>query len=279
MRIVVDEDRVREENGTLTGEAPCIELRGVSVDFPTPTGATNRALRDIDFRVEEGEIVCLLGPSGCGKSTILNLIAGLVSPAAGEVYCNGSNVRNVNTNVGYITQSPNLLPWRSLKDNIRIGLEIDRIGRDQQELRVAQALELLGLTGYEDLYPRQLSGGMQSRASLARTLVTNRSILLMDEPFSALDAQRRTRLQSEVQRLWMRERKTIIFVTHDIDEALILGGRVIVFGPGPSSRILGEYSIDLPYPRDVAAVRNHQAYGQLWSRLWDDLGSVGADVD
>lgn len=249
---------------------PVFEFKGVSKAFVTAEEVT-LAVSGIDLAVPEGQITCLLGPSGCGKSTLLNLAAGLFRPTEGHVLFKGSELTGVNPAVGYITQSPNLLPWRTVAGNVGIGLELKAVPKAERSRLIAETLQVVGLDGRQRLYPAQLSGGMQSRVSLARTLVRNPEVLLMDEPFAALDAQLRLRMQEELVRILESRRQTILFVTHDIDEALILADKIAVFTAGPGGTVYLQRQIDIPRPRSVEGMRENPYATELWKEMWDAL--------
>ncbi len=229
-----------------------------------------QAVQDIDFSIKPGEFVCVVGPSGCGKSTLLNMTAGLMTPSAGRVVYKGQTVDEVNTGVGYVTQRDNLLPWRTVRGNITIPLEIRGVPRSEQRALVDAMVRTVGLADFEDHYPGELSGGMRKRVTLARTLVYSPETLLMDEPFGALDAQLKLILQDELLRLWEASRKTIIFVTHDLSEAVTLADRVVVISARPG-RVKLMQEIDLPRPRNVFQVRFTERFAQLNQRIWDTM--------
>jgi NitT/TauT family transport system ATP-binding protein len=247
--------------------APLIEFSGVGKVF----AARNfEAVRNVTFTVERGEIMTLVGPSGCGKSTLLNMTAGLYAPTSGRLFYAGEPVSGINGRLGYMTQVDHLLPWRTLAGNVAIPLEI--AGRKRNEIRdeVARVLELVGLTGFNDSYPTQLSGGMRKRAVLARLLAYDPETLLMDEPFGALDAQLRLLLQIELRRLCRSLGKTVLFVTHDVDEAIAIGDRCAVFSerPGTVKEVL---QVDLPAERDIRHLREDPQYRQQCTELWRRL--------
>jgi NitT/TauT family transport system ATP-binding protein len=198
---------------------------------------------------------------------LLNMAAGLLAPSEGIIKYREKVLTGVNTSVGFMTQHDNLLPWRTLEKNVSIALEIQRVPRDERRRRVAEVLDLVGLSGFEKRYPSQLSGGMQKRASLARGLVYNPSTLLMDEPFGALDAQLRVAMQDELLRIWEQERKTIIFVTHDLDEAIQMADQIVVFGTDPG-RVVHVEDVPLARPRRLAELRVDPVYTDIWERLW-----------
>ena len=235
---------------------------------------TITVMSGMNLSVREGEFVCVVGPSGCGKSTLLNMSAGLMRPSAGRVLYDGQPVPEPNTKVGYITQKDNLLPWRTVWGNIAVALQIRGYDKSAVEKRVAEMVELVGLDGFEKAYPRELSGGMRKRVTLARTLAYEPEVILADEPFGALDAQLRTIMQQELLRIWSASRSTVIFITHDIAEAVALGDRVVVMSKRPT-RVKVDVEIDLPRPRDLSKLRFEQRFSeiseQLWSVLAEDL--------
>lgn len=245
------------------------ELRFESVrkTFQTKGKPPFTAVKDLNLEIERGSFVCLIGPSGCGKSTLLNMAAGLDGPTAGVVEYRGAPVRQVNTDVGYMTQHHNLLPWRTVEKNISLSLEIQGVKRSERKKRVDEIIRLVGLDDSADRFPSQLSGGMQRRTALARTLIYQPTTLLMDEPFGALDAQLRLTLQRELLAIWGQQKTTVIFVTHDLEEAILLGDKVVVFGKNPG-RIIHEEDIDLERPRDLVELRSEPRFMEKWERLW-----------
>lgn len=224
---------------------PALRVAGLSKHF-----GTLEVLRDIAFDVAPGEIVALLGASGCGKSTLLDLIAGLQSPGKGEITLAGEPAAEFHrhSRLGYLFQEDRLLPWRTVRDNVALGLEPDALPRRERRRRADAALEAVGLSGFGDAWPHALSGGMRSRAALARTLVIGPDLLLMDEPFSKLDPQTRTQMHEELMRIQSGSGNTILFVTHDVEEAVVLADRVVLLEPRPG-RIREIVPIDLPRPR------------------------------
>jgi NitT/TauT family transport system ATP-binding protein len=261
---------------------PILEFRNVSkVFFKGDTRI--HALRNVTAQVEKGELLAIVGPSGCGKSTLLNLTAGLMEPGVGEVLYQGKPMSGVNTHVSYVTQRDNLLPWRTVEANVLLPFELGERAltpaRERKE-RARKYIELVGLKGFENHYPAELSGGMRKRAQLARSLVYEPDVLLMDEPFGALDAQLRLMLQAELLRTWEGSGKTLIFVTHDLTEAISLADRVIVMSTRPG-KIRSMERIDLPRPRDVFTIRFEPEFGDYFERLWGALREdmhQGADV-
>jgi NitT/TauT family transport system ATP-binding protein len=228
------------------------------------------AVRNINLQVDRGEIVTLVGPSGCGKSTLLNMTAGLMAPSGGILRYKGEPVKDIHSDVGYMTQNDHLLPWRTISKNIEIPLEIRGVGKIERAARVRELIKVVGLVNFEGSYPTQVSGGMRKRAALARVLAYNPETLLMDEPFGALDAQLRARLQSELIRLCRNLDKTVLFVTHDLDEAIALADRCAVFSPRPGT-IVDILSIDLPRSRDLDEIRFDPDFLRLTKKLWHML--------
>jgi NitT/TauT family transport system ATP-binding protein len=239
-----------------------VRVRGAAKDFADRRGRTLQILSPIDLEIGEGEFVALVGPSGCGKSTLLNIISGLLAPTGGSVALSGR--------VGYMFQSDALLPWRSILRNVRVGLDFAGIARREADQRAREMLATLGLEGFENHYPAELSGGMRQRASLARMWVTNPDIILMDEPFGALDSQTRLVIQAGFLEYWERHRKTVLLVTHDIEEAVAMSDRVVVMSARPG-RVMAEHRIELPRPRSVAALRGEPQFSGYWKRIWSSL--------
>ncbi|WP_162842201.1 ABC transporter ATP-binding protein [Sphaerimonospora mesophila] len=251
---------------------PILEYRDLSKVFFKGEQRIH-ALAHVTAEVEEGELLAIVGPSGCGKSTLLNLSAGLMEPGTGEVIYRGRPLTCVNTQVSYVTQKDNLLPWRTVEDNVALPLglgERARSSRDDRRERVARYIEMVGLGGFEKHYPSELSGGMRKRAQLARSLVYEPDVLLMDEPFGALDAQLKLVLQAELLQMWEGTGKTLVFVTHDLTEAISIADRVIVMSSRPG-RIRAIEHIDLPRPRDVFGIRFAAGFGDYFERLWSAL--------
>ena len=234
----------------------------------------------MSFDVSDQEFVAIVGPSGCGKSTILNMIGGLVTPSAGTVEVDGLRVRGVAPpNVGYVFQKDTVFPWRTVARNIALGLEYRGVAGAEQTRRVREAIALAGLQGFEDAFPATLSGGMRQRVELMRTLVVDPGILLMDEPFGALDTHTKLNLHAELLRLWGIRRQTVVFVTHDLSEAITLADRVVVMTRRPG-RIKLIHAVELPRPRDVIKLRETDEYAREYSRVWHVLGEefAGAAV-
>jgi NitT/TauT family transport system ATP-binding protein len=242
-------------------------VRGLTKRFPD-VGVV--AFQDLTFDVTEGEVLCILGPSGCGKTTLLRVLDGLVSPDAGEVLVDGRRVRAPSRAVSMVFQQFGLFPWKRLDQNIAYGLKL--LGRPRSEIAgvVDRYVRMVGLAGFERAYPFQLSGGMQQRAGLARALAVNPSVLLMDEPFGALDAQTRETLQEELLKILEREAKTVVFVTHSVDEAIVLGDRILLMSPRPG-RIREILEVDIPRPRDAGQARADERAIKLRAHVWDRL--------
>jgi sulfonate transport system ATP-binding protein len=235
------------------------------------------AVDDVSFDVFDGEFVALVGPSGCGKSTILNMIGGLVTPSAGTVDIDGLRVTGVAPpNVGYVFQKDTVFPWRTVARNIAVGLEYRGVNRDERARRVREAIALAGLEGFEDAFPATLSGGMRQRVALMRTLVVDPAMLLMDEPFGALDTHTKINLHAELLALWNARRQTVVFVTHDLSEAITLADRVVVMTRRPG-RIKMVHDVKLPRPRDVIRLRETDDYAREYRRVWHVLGEEFAE--
>ncbi len=247
--------------------------RKVQVSHLGKTFGELRALQDINLAVERGEFIALVGPSGCGKTTFLRIVAGLEPASSGEVTLDGRAVRSPGADRGFVFQSDNLLPWRTVFANAIIGREVaGRVGPAERQ-RTMELLKLVGLEGFERYHPRQLSGGMRQRVNLARALAIDPEILLMDEPFSSLDAQTREIMQTELMRIWEDGRKTVLFVTHQIDEAVFLADRVLVFARRPG-RLRESVAIELPRPRPLAIKRTVEFVryvDHIWRLIEDDV--------
>jgi sulfonate transport system ATP-binding protein len=222
--------------------------------------------------------VALVGPSGCGKSTVLNMIAGLVAPTGGVIRLDGQALAGIPRKVGYVFQKDTVFPWRTVVQNVELGLAYQGLPRGERERRVREAIRLVGLEGFEDAFPATLSGGMRQRVALIRTLVVEPEILLMDEPFGALDTHTKLRLQAQLLALWTGRRQTIVFVTHDLAEAITLADRVIVLTSRPG-RIKHVHAVELPRPRDVIRIRETDEYAREFSALWHVLGEEFAKAE
>ena len=253
--------------GSTAGMLPIIAFSEVGKVFPHKTGSVT-ATRDITVSIQEGEIVSIVGPSGCGKTTMLNLVAGLMKPTHGSIFYRAQPITALNGRTGYMTQSDHLLPWRDVASNIGVPLEIQGVPRAERSRRIKELIELVGLTHFDATYPAGLSGGMRKRTALARLLAYDPETLLLDEPFAALDAQLRVSMQTELVSLSRRLNKTVLFVTHDLDEAVALGDRCLVFSARPGT-IVKDMPIPLPRDRDMLALRKDPAYRLLCSELWE----------
>jgi len=250
-----------------------LALENISCTFISRDDRSQRytALKHTTLVAEEGEFVCVVGPTGCGKSTLLNVAAGLLAPSSGSVKVFGEPLAGINNRAGYLFQAEALMPWRSALDNVIIGLEFRGVERAEALARGNDWLKRVGLAGFGDRYPHQLSGGMRKRVSLAQTFILKPQILLMDEPFSALDVQTRQLMENELLDLWSAERKSVVFITHDLEEAIALSDRVVVLSAGPETRPIGEYKIDLERPRDVAEIRLTPHFIELHARIWHTM--------
>jgi NitT/TauT family transport system ATP-binding protein len=252
---------------------PALALEHVTCTFASREGQGQRytAVRDTSIAVAEGEFVSVVGPTGCGKSTLLNVAAGLLQPSAGKVRVLGEPLGGINAKAGYMFQAESLMPWRSALDNVRAGLEFAGVDRGESERRALEWLARVGLAGFEKRYPHELSGGMRKRVALAQILILDPRLLLMDEPFSALDIQTRQLMENELLDLWSADRKSVLFITHDLEEAIALSDRVVVLSAGPSTHPIGEYAIDLPRPRDVNEIRLTPHFVELHTEIWHKM--------
>ncbi|MEW6209114.1 MAG: ABC transporter ATP-binding protein [Acidobacteriota bacterium] len=250
----------------MTQDTVAVRLRRIIARF-----ANHTALEGVDVDVREGEFVALVGPTGCGKSTLLNIVAGLALPSSGDVRLFGETINSPDRRTGYLFQQDALLPWKTALDNVAAGLVFR--GEDIKDARAkAQTwIDKVHLRGFENHYPHQLSGGMKKRVGLAQILILDPNILLMDEPFSALDIQTRNLMENELLRLWQEDRKTVLFVTHDLEEAIALADRVLVLSAGPRASIIGDFPIPLARPRDVMEIRLTEAFLEIYRRIWDIL--------
>ncbi|MGA8007458.1 MAG: ABC transporter ATP-binding protein [Burkholderiales bacterium] len=256
---------------------PALALERITCTFAAREDRSRRytAVKDTTLVVAAGEFVSVVGPTGCGKSTLLNVAAGLLEPSAGSVTVNGEPLAGINRHAGYLFQADALMPWRNALDNVVAGLEFRGLPRVQALAKGNEWLKRVGLSGFGDRYPHQLSGGMRKRVALAQTLVLGPQILLMDEPFSALDIQTRQLMENELLELWSADRKSVVFITHDLEEAIALSDRVIVLSAGPETHPIGEFAIDLPRPRDVSEIRltPHfiELHGEIWHRMKSEV--------
>jgi NitT/TauT family transport system ATP-binding protein len=263
-----------------------IEFDRVSRDFATPDGRRYRALDDISFTVSAGAFVAIVGPSGCGKSTLLNIAAGLLTPSSGSVRVDNDALAGLNRRATYMFQQDALLPWKTVRDNVALGLTLSGIARPEAQARANAWLARVGLAAFGDHYPAQLSGGMRKRAAMAQNWIIDRGLVLMDEPFSALDVHTRLLMETELLALWdehaenveknmalrapgsSRLKKTVVFVTHDLEEAIALADEVIVLSAGPSARVVARHQVTLDRPRDLMELRTLPAFVDLYRALW-----------
>jgi NitT/TauT family transport system ATP-binding protein len=245
-----------------------LRLEGVTCAFRGRNGSRYEAVRDATLAVADHEFVSVVGPTGGGKTTLLNAAAGLMAPVAGRVLVSGQPLVGLNRSAGYLFQADALMPWKTALDNVAVGLLLRGTGAAEARDRAREWLGRVGLRNFTDRYPHELSGGMRKRVALAQTLILDPKLLLMDEPFSALDVQTRSLMENELLALWQQDRKSVLFVTHDLEEAIALSDRVIVLSAGPASRPVAEFAITLPRPRDVAEVRHAPEFVDLHRRIW-----------
>jgi NitT/TauT family transport system ATP-binding protein len=256
----------------LDKQGPIIQVRGLGMQFAGKT-APIVVLENIDLAVSRGEFVCIVGPSGCGKSTLLNIIAGFLKPTTGEVLVHGAQVSGPNPQRIFVFQENGVFPWLTVEQNIGFGL--DRLSPNEKTPIIQRYVDMVGLTKFEKLYPRELSGGMRQRVEIARALAANPDIIYMDEPFGALDFLTRLKMRADLTRIWQEERKTILFVTHDIEESVQLADRVIVLSPRPG-KIQKDLQVDLPRPRDL----DSSDYLEIRDEIFHTMGMslrVGSD--
>ena len=240
----------------------------VSKDNP---GQRYTAVEKVDLTVAAGEFVSVVGPTGCGKSTLLNVGAGLLIPSTGSVSVFGQPLAGINQRAGYMFQADSLMPWRTALDNVSAGLQFHGVAERDAAVQADDWLRRVGLGGFGDRYPHQMSGGMRKRVSLAQTLVLDPDIILMDEPFSALDIQTRQLMENELLEIWQAKKKAVLFITHDLDEAIAMSDRVVVMSAGPGSRPIGDFPIDIERPRDVAEIKTSPRFLQLHQAIWSVL--------
>jgi NitT/TauT family transport system ATP-binding protein len=247
-----------------------LALENITVTFAARGGGAKpyTAVRDTTLVIGRGEFVAVVGPTGCGKSTLLNVAAGLLTPSAGRVRVFGDELTGLNDRAGYLFQADALMPWLNALDNVAVGLLYRGTPKTQANASAREWLGRVGLAGHGQRYPHQLSGGMKKRVALAQTLIMDPKILLMDEPFSALDIQTRQLMENELLELWSTDRKSVVFITHDLEEAIALSDRVVVLAAGPGTHPIGEYDIDLPRPRDVAEIRLTTRFVELHREIW-----------
>jgi NitT/TauT family transport system ATP-binding protein len=257
----------------LTNQSQLIAVRLTSVGrrFTLQDGQVYTAVQDITLDVAASSFISVVGPSGCGKSTVLNLIAGLLEPSTGTVEIFGKALRGINRRASYVFQQDALLPWKTVVENIGLGLRFRGVDRRESRAKAMEWVHRVGLAGFGDAYPYQLSGGMRKRAAMAQSWIVEPDMVLMDEPFGALDIHTRQRMEAEILDLWSGAPKTVVFVTHDLEEAISLSERVVVLAAGPGSRIVGDYRIDLPRPRDLTNIRVDPVFRDLYRSIWTIL--------
>lgn len=246
--------------------ASAVNLNDVSVVFNNFT-----AVKKADLEVPDGQFLAIVGPTGCGKSTLLNVAAGLLKPATGTCDVFGHRLTGINNEAGYLFQTDSLMPWKTALDNIAIGLEIRGVAKSEAISLSLEWLARVGLQAFAHRYPHQLSGGQRKRIGLAQVLILNPKLILMDEPFGPLDAQTRVLMGDLLLKLWSKDRKAVMFVTHDLEEAITLADRVIIMSAGPASFIKGDYMINLPRPRALQEIRLTQEFADIHRTLWNDL--------
>src|SRR3569832_2194168 len=266
------EERVPQAAGT---PSSAVALNDVTVAFRVARGGVFTAVESASLNVADGEFVAIVGPTGCGKSSRLNVTAGLLAPAAGEADIFGARLSGLNRQAGYLFQADALFPWKTALDNVAIGLETAGTPASEAKPRARDWLKRVGLSAFADRYPHMLSGGQRKRVGLAQVLIRDPKILLMDEPFGPLDAQTRQIMGNLLLELWNADRKAVLFVTHDLEEAIALADRVVIMSAGPSARIIGDWPVSLPRPRDIFEVRLdkefHALHREIWSVLKDEV--------
>ena len=255
---------------TAPSSVPAIELRGVTKRFATSHGGVYTALRDLSMTVMPGEFAAVVGPTGCGKSTTLGLISGLEPPSAGEVLVGGNAVDGITDGVGYVFQADAVFPWKTVLQNVAAGPRYHGASGAEARGQARDWIQRVGLRGFEDRYPHQLSGGMRKRVALAQTMINNPRIILMDEPFSALDVQTRSLMEDELLGLWAATSASVVFVTHDLEEAIAMADRVFVLTAGPGT-VKAAYNVDLPRPRNVSEIRFEPGFARVYKEIWGDL--------
>ncbi len=254
-----------------SASAPAVRLGDVTVSFRISERTTYTAVERASLAVADGEFVAIVGPTGCGKSTLLNVAAGLIEPSAGTTAIFGAPLAGRNAQAGYLFQSDALFPWKTALDNVAIGLEVAGASPGEARGRAQQWLTRVGLAGFAARYPHMLSGGQRKRVGLAQVLIRDPKILLMDEPFGPLDAQTRQIMGNLLLDLWSAARKAVLFVTHDLEEAIALSDRVVIMSAGPAARIIGDWKVELPRPRDIAEVKLDKAFHDLHREIWRTL--------
>jgi NitT/TauT family transport system ATP-binding protein len=250
---------------------PAVSLQKLAIAFGLKEGGRYTAVEGIDLPIAAGEFVAIVGPTGCGKSTLLNAAAGLIKPFSGRVEIFGGELPGLNARAGYLFQQDALMPWKTALDNVAVALEPQGVPRRDAEARAREWLRRVGLAAFVDRYPHMLSGGQKKRVALAQMLIRDPEILLMDEPFGPLDAQTRQIMGNLLLDLWAANRKAVLFVTHDLEEAIALADRVVVMSAGPAAGIVGDFPVTLPRPRDIAEVRLEPAFHHIHKEIWANL--------
>jgi NitT/TauT family transport system ATP-binding protein len=248
-----------------------VRLEGVSITYRLADGGSYPAVAATDLEVGQGEFVALVGPTGCGKSTLLNVAAGLVEPSTGHALIDGTVLTGINPRAGYLFQAEALFPWKTALANVAVGLEVRGVPAAEAAARARRWLERVGLGAFAERYPHQLSGGQRKRVGLAQVLAREPALLLMDEPFGPLDAQTRAIMGDLLLELWSADRKAVLFVTHDLEEAIALADRVVIMSAGPHARIIGDHPVPIPRPRDTHEVRLTPAFLEIHKTLWHEL--------
>jgi NitT/TauT family transport system ATP-binding protein len=282
---MTQEATVPRETTEPQGTAPRLQIKSLQLTYRMPADKgrvrTINAVRNVDLDIERGKFVCVVGPSGCGKTSLLRAIAGLLEPTAGEVLIDGHPVRPGSKDMSVVFQQDSLMPWRTVRGNVRFGLDVRRMKKADVADNVQRCIDLVNLRGAESLYPHQLSGGMRQRVNLARALAMDPQVLLMDEPFAALDAQTREVMQSELLQVWQRDRKTVFFVTHQLDEAVFLADEVVVMGAKPG-RILRRMPVEFERPRSLSIKRTPEfltMVEQMWELIEDGVRTAAASTE
>src|SRR5947209_9761411 len=250
---------------------PAVSLKQVDVTFRLADGGTYKAVTGASLDVADGEFVAIVGPTGCGKSTLLNVAAGLIAPAKGTAMIFGNGRTGLNRQAGYLFQAESLFPWKTAVENVAIGLEITGTPRTEAREKARSWLTRVGIGAFGDRYPHMLSGGQRKRVGLVQVLIRDPKILLMDEPFGPLDAQTRQIMGNLLLDLWSADRKAVLFVTHDLEEAIALSDRVVIMSAGPAARIIGNWKVPLPRPRDIGEVKLERAFHELHREIWEAL--------
>ena len=264
-------DRSSSASRQTTLPLPAINLNNVQISFALANGDRFDAVAESNLQVADNEFVAIVGPTGCGKSTLLNAVAGLLVPASGSVEIEGQPLRGLNRKAGYLFQQDALMPWKTVLENVAIGLEVAGTAKADARAKAEQWLTKVGLANFGDRYPHMLSGGQRKRVGLAQVLIRNPKYLLMDEPFGPLDAQTRVIMGDLLLDLWSQDKKAVMFVTHDLEEAIALADRVVIMSAGPRARIMAEYRIPLERPREISEIRLLDAFHDIHREIWNAL--------